>query len=355
MHILEGMMVNLGLIASLALILPTSVVSLASHQNYARQSNLICPSLPTSNGDRKIGIVIDSSGSNDWTDPDGLRIAAGKQLNSALVQTDLVTVIEFSSSARTLYPLGSPAGAASVFDKIPSSGGTSIYSGVKQAIDELTKPNAGNTTGRSGIVVLTDGEDSSITQLIQQLTRAQSLGIRVSFGFLSPTLPAGVQTLLTAILNTGGRYGTISNAAGQQSFINSVLLNGLTGNDIVSGASVLYPDVAIAGRVSATESQTYTYTAQPGEKLNFTVLALSGQALDLTLRDTKASTDIKKASTDAKGRGSVTYDATSNIELGLIISTTNTTSGLYTVGVNSSLGTRSYSGQCNITTTPPKK
>lgn len=193
---------NLGLIASVALILPTSVVSLASHQNYARQSNLICPSLPTSKGDRKIGVVIDSSGSNDWTDPDGLRIAAGKQLNSALVPTDLVTVIEFSSSARTLYPLGSPAGAAGVYDKISSSGGTNIYSGVKEAIDELTKPNAGNTIGRSGIVVLTDGEDGSITQLIQQLNRAQSLGIRVSFGFLSPTLPSGVQTLLTAILNT---------------------------------------------------------------------------------------------------------------------------------------------------------
>lgn len=348
-------MLSLGLIASLALILPTSVVSLASHQNYARQSDLICPSLPTSNGGRKIGIVIDSSGSNDWTDPDGLRIAAGKQLNSALVQTDLVTVIEFSSAATILYPLGSPVGAAGVFDKIPALGGTNIYSGVKQAIDELTKPTAGTTTGQSGIVVLTDGEDSSITLLIGQLNRAKSLGIRVSFGFLSPSLPAGVQTLLTAILDTGGRYGTISNAAGQQSFINSVLLNGLTGNDNGSGSSVLYPDVAIAGRVSSTESQTYSYTAQPGEKLNFTVLALSGQALDLTLRDAKASTDIKKASTDVKGRGGLTYDATSTIELGLVISTTNTTSGLYTVGVNSSLGTRSYSGQCNITTTPPKK
>lgn len=348
-------MVNLGLIASLALILPTSVMSLATHQNYARQSNLLCPSLPISNGGRKVGIVIDSSGSNSYTDPNNLRIAAGKQLNSALVQTDLVTVIDFSSSATTLYPLGNPAGAASVFDKIPASGGTNIYSGVKQAIDELTKPNTGNTTGQSGIVVLTDGEDSSITLLIGQLTRAQSLGIRVSFGFLSPSLPAGVQSLLTAILNTGGRYGTISNAVGQQSFINSVLLNGLTGNDNGSSASVLYPDVAIAGRVSSTESQTYSYTAQPGEKLNFTVLALSGQALDLTLRDAKASTDITKASTDAKGRGSLIYEATSSFDLGLVISTTNTTSGLFTVGVNSSLGTRSYSGQCNITTTPPKK
>lgn len=349
------MMLNLGVIAGLALFLPTSVFSLASHKNYARQSNLICPSLPTSNGGRKVGVVIDSSGSNDWTDPDGLRIAAGKQLNSALVQTDLVTVIDFSSTATTLYPLGSPAGAAGVFDKIPASGGTSIYSGVKQAIDELTKPTTGTTTGRSGIVVLTDGEDSSIILLISQLNRAQSLGIRVSFGFLSAVLPAGVQTLLTAILNTGGRYGTISNAAGQQNFINSVLLNGLTGNDTGSGSSVLYPDVAIAGRVSSAESQTYSYTTQPGEKLNFTVLALSGQTLDLTLRDAKASTDIKKASTDSKGRGSLTYDATSTVELGLVISTTNSTSGLYTIGVNSSIGTRSYSSQCNVTITLPKK
>lgn len=350
-------MLNLLLtLISLALILPASVLSLASHKNYARQSNLICPSLPTSNGGRKVGIVIDSSGSNGSTDPNDLRIAAGKQLNSALVETDLVTVIDFDSSATTLYPLGIPAGAAGVFDKIDASGGTNIYSGVKQAIDELTKQNTGTTTGRSGIVVLTDGEDGSITLLIGQLSRAQSLGIRVSFGFLSPTLPSGVQTLLTAILNTGGRYGTISNAGGQQSFINSVLLNGLTGNDNGgSGASVLYPDVAIAGRVSSAESQTYSYSAQPGEKLNFTVVALSGQTLDLTLRDVKASTDIKKTSTDPKGHGSLTYETTSATELGLVISTTNSTSGLFTVGVNSSLGTRSYSGQCNITITPPKK
>ena len=60
--------------------------------------------LATSNGGRKVAIVIDSSGSMSSTDPNDLRITAGKALNNQLVsasaaagagkKADLVTVVE---------------------------------------------------------------------------------------------------------------------------------------------------------------------------------------------------------------------------------------------------------------------
>lgn len=60
--------------------------------------------LATSNGGRKVAIVIDSSGSMATTDPNNLRITAGKALNNQLVtagaatggkKADLVTVVEY--------------------------------------------------------------------------------------------------------------------------------------------------------------------------------------------------------------------------------------------------------------------
>ncbi len=59
--------------------------------------------LATSNGGRKVAIVIDSSGSMSSTDPYDLRITAGKSLNNQLVSSagatggkkaDLVSVVE---------------------------------------------------------------------------------------------------------------------------------------------------------------------------------------------------------------------------------------------------------------------
>lgn len=115
---------------------------------------------------RKIGIVVDSSGSNADTDPGNFRISAASAFNDQLIsvaeagpdgRSDLVTVIDFDDSARVIYPLGDPAGAATVFSSIDSSGGTYIAGGLSAAIDEIGTEIAVPTRGKSGIVVLTDG------------------------------------------------------------------------------------------------------------------------------------------------------------------------------------------------------
>ena len=333
----------------LALVLAFSVQISATgseHQNIAR-ADPGCPQLPTSSGGRKIAIVVDSSGSNVDTDPSNLRVVAAKNLNSLLVskgqassggQSDLVTVIDFDSSASVIYSLGDPATATS--DKIDSSGGTNIASGVKAAIDELTKTQGDVTAGRSGIVVLTDGEDSSLKSLLAQLANARNLGIRVAFGFLSPQPPSSASDLLKAILDTGGVYSTITSDRAQEDFVNLVVRHGLTGadtSDSANGTTVLYPGLAVAANVSSTSSpKSFTYSAQGGENLNFSVNALSGQTLDVVLRDTKEAKDINKTSTNKSGNAELLYTASQAVDLALDVTTTNATTGLFTVGFNSS-------------------
>jgi Mg-chelatase subunit ChlD len=134
-----------------------------------RDSGPTCADLTakSNNGDRKIAIVIDSSGSMTSSDPDDLRLSAGRTINDWLIsksevvggkKVDLVTVIDFDSSATLDYPLGDPAGANASFSKIGAFGGTYIASGVKMGVAQITGSGTGDTSKRSGIVVFTDGE-----------------------------------------------------------------------------------------------------------------------------------------------------------------------------------------------------
>jgi hypothetical protein len=269
-----------------------------------------------------------------------LRITAGKSLAASLVTAggspDQVTVVDFDSSAAVIYPLGSPAGAGPSFDTIDSSGGTSIYDGVKLALDELTKANA-PTAGVGGIVVLTDGEDTSVTLLVTQLVRAKGLGVRVSFGFLSPDSSASSPSVLSAILDTGGVFSTFQDSEALKTFISSVVSHGLTSSESAASNSVLLPGLTIVGNVSAAAAATYTYSAIAGEDLNFTVKALSSQSLSVKLSDKTASKDVGTQATDSTGSAGVLYIASSAAELELSVSTTNATSGLFSVSLGSSV------------------
>jgi hypothetical protein len=138
-----------------------------------RDSSPICTDLraKSNDGDRKIAIVIDSSGSMAESDPANLRLIAGKSVVDWLIskheatstrKPDLVTVIDFDEIATLDYPLGDPAGADSSLDGIGADGGTFIAGGVELAIDQLTASGTGATSDRSGILVFTDGEVSTI-------------------------------------------------------------------------------------------------------------------------------------------------------------------------------------------------
>jgi hypothetical protein len=148
-----------------SLLLSTAV---ATPLNYLFKRASTCSSIhaKSDNGNRKVAIVIDSSGSMVDSDPANLRLSAGVELTNwlisdkeatASVKPDLVTVINFSDEATLDYPLGDPGNADSAFNGIGADGGTFIAGGVQMAIDQIVGGPA-PTAQRSGIVVFTDGE-----------------------------------------------------------------------------------------------------------------------------------------------------------------------------------------------------
>jgi Mg-chelatase subunit ChlD len=155
----------LTLLWSLNLINATPTpVSLVPRSTSSTCSNL---HVLSNNGDRKIAIVIDTSGSMSESDPYNLRLEAGKRIVDWLIsdaeakgsnKADQVAVIDFADSAHLDYALGDPGNANSAFDSMGADGGTFIADGVDMAIAQLTADGSGDTAKRSGIFVFTDGE-----------------------------------------------------------------------------------------------------------------------------------------------------------------------------------------------------
>jgi hypothetical protein len=312
---------------------------------------------------RKLAIVIDSSGSNTVTDPGGLRIAAGRSFNAALrtvestkntnLRPDRSAVIDFDSSARVISPLDDPSKAN--FDAIDSDGGTLIASGVGAAISELTKDAPSETQNRSGIVVLTDGQDINVAALVAQVNRADSLGIRVNFGFLSPpanpvpnarALAAGhgdqalstlaatdaaPTTLTEAILATGGFFATIDSARAQQDFVDVVTQRGATAIDDTNGrddGGVLRPGLTVTGLATAGAPDTFTYPAQADRALKVTVTT-TGTPVTAALVDVRAGKDVATGDTAPTGSTTLAYTPPRTGPLELRVS--GGTSAVYTV------------------------
>ncbi|KAK3329515.1 hypothetical protein B0H66DRAFT_28350 [Apodospora peruviana] len=248
-------------------------------------------SINSNNGDRKVAIVIDSSGSMSGSDPDDLRLIAARALNQFLISNaeaggqkpDQVVVIGFDDTAYTVFGPGDPGDpeADKELSLIVASGGTYIAGGVLQAIDQIGKMS-GDTKERSAIVVFTDGSDSSTDTLVDAIKQATSLGIRVSFGFLDLSASYQPEDVLLAVRDSKGVYATITVAAGSRNFVNYVLLNGLTHRDNPQGAGDrLLSGLATTQFIDGSTSVTLKYSASQGERANFTLYSITGDHLGM--------------------------------------------------------------------------
>ncbi|KAH8646501.1 hypothetical protein BGZ60DRAFT_553823 [Tricladium varicosporioides] len=309
---------------------------------------------------RRIAIVVDSSGSNTWTDPTNQRIKAAIALAKTLTTSanaedgtapDRVTVIDFDDFARVVSPMGDPSKVT--FNGIDSEGGTDIGSGISLAIDEILKSDSDPVAHQSGIILLTDGSDGNPANQIRQLERAAKAGIRVSIGFLDPTSLKNINKrhlsrrdpamdLLFAILHTGGTYSTIDTAEAQENFINLVSNHGLTDMDSPSGlASVstfLLPDLTIADLISV-EPRRFLYIAKAGERLNITVTKLSHSlSISATLQDIGQTMNISTLSVNTTAtvfRFEAITDTVLQLEVDPLFS--NKIEGAFTVGLRTHL------------------
>ncbi|KAK4123659.1 hypothetical protein N657DRAFT_419903 [Parathielavia appendiculata] len=359
----------LGKLAGFSAILALSAQAVAGARLLVRQNGTECSTLignvDAGNGGRKVGIVIDSSGSMIDNDPDDLRLEAAKLLNSKLITSaaatggktgDVVTVVEFSSVAEVLYPLGDPSGAVSSIDSIEADGGTFIGGGVSAALDELTKASSGATVDRTGILVLTDGVDDPsylITDTIESIERATELGIRVSFGFLAIDAAQQDSRITTAIIRSGGTFTTLNTAGDASLFVAQALLNGLAGAPR-SGPVAVLPGLKTAGLLSQTSSNTFSYMAQAGESLNVTVTAIDSIDLKVTLRNGDTNTDFKTAATDASGIAFLEHTTQERLNLSIAVTADNAAaSGLFSVQLGSSLNPCTGNPSTNATLPTP--
>lgn len=268
---------------------------------------------------RKIAIVIDSSADNKRTDPKNLRIAAAKDFNNRLTtkaeaagtnQPDLVTVVDFADKANIIYPLGDPE---ETILNIGSSGNVFITGGIEKAIGELTRDSHVSTENKTGIVMFTTRIPNSEPQMVENINRAKTLGIRVSVGYLrSDNVVIPNQAFSAAILDTGGIFSIFNSADAYQSFVDLVIANGPTQADNPNNTNTkILSGLSLISVTSANSPRTITYSAQAGEKLEFSIQSQLNVSSTLQGGQDSEGTAFR----DASGKGSLTLDGNGTLAL----------------------------------------
>jgi hypothetical protein len=269
------------------------------------------------NFNRAVVMVIDSSGSNNTTDPSNQRVVASAETIRRLTSIaeglagnqapDLAGVIDFDSSVKVLSPLADPDVAVATVNRIDSSGGTCIDCGIGAAIQQLDDINAAGfrafVKDRASIVVFTDGENSrGPAPVIQAIVAATLKGIRVHFGFLNPIgvnrsasrgepdeppvgraalpLAEGAPTTIEeAVRLSGGVYAVISDAASQVAFVSQIYERGLVNLDRsdTSGGAVAGQTQTSDSLIDGQEMKSYSFRGKAGEAARVIVRATGFQ------------------------------------------------------------------------------
>lgn len=109
-----------------------------------------------------VALVLDSSGSMDWNDPNDLRLKGAKEFVGGLIEGDRATVIDFDATASVTQPLTTDLAAVNEsIDRIDSSGGTDIGEGLHRMNREFDR-NSKDSRAKVAIL-LSDGESFAET------------------------------------------------------------------------------------------------------------------------------------------------------------------------------------------------
>ncbi len=291
---------------------PTSLISVVIGENSLAPNSGPYVSNPIevliSNVNRRLVVVVDSSGSNSSTDPKNIRIDAAKTTLKTLISLteaqatntvpDLAGAIDFDSSVKVLSQLDDPDKVIPKLNSIDSSGGTDIAGGINSAVQILEAK--GLVKDKSSIVVFTDGQNNAgPTPVIQAIVNATAKGIRTHYGFLQPfvfkksksipsdapagyvaplfatkraqTLPA---TIEEAVLASGGVYAAINDAESQVVFIDQIDNKGFTNSDSSadSGGQTVIGQTQTADVLSdPLLSRSFIFTGQVNEEVQVNV------------------------------------------------------------------------------------
>lgn len=180
-------------------------------------------------------------------------------------------------------------------------------------------------------------QDSYTTSLVSSINRAASQGIRVSFGYLSLSEDFQDPSVLSAIRSSGGSYSTLADAAGVSSWVNSILVNGLTGNDNSQGANnIIFAGLSTTHEISGSHTDSLTYNAQNNENIMFTISSINAGAL--TAEALYGGKSLQSAQVSSYGSSSFNVTSPGNGEMTVKVSTKNAPKqSLYAVGAYSNL------------------
>jgi hypothetical protein len=194
--------------------------------------NVDCTGSGQSQG-HDIALIIDTSGSMAWNDPNRLRAEAAKLFSATIDGQDRITVIGFSSSGYIIWPLQSVESASDAFNAaidryIGVGGGTNISDGLSRAYGQL---NDGTDRPKLAIL-LTDGEQdppSSYNPYWQSAFQQQGWPV-YTFGLSSSAGRARLQAIADT---TGGAYAELTDATQLAQFYNSLRVQ-VFGNTLVA-------------------------------------------------------------------------------------------------------------------------
>lgn len=241
-------------------------------------------------------LIIDSSGSMSWEDPQDLRKDGAKAYVTASTARDRVGVIDFDSSVTIRHEPANPVtDRQSLFDAIDaidSSGGTNLGAGVQAGCDMLR--SSGEQDAKTGLF-LTDGRGSYADQASCFVDEGWPL---FTFGLGDGT----DEDLLAAMAEqTGGTFVKLDDATSMVCEFQRVrsLASGLEPDACERAGTILEGEILtfVQEVVEALAQVTFTIS-WPGSDIELELVSPSGRTID---RSTVAS--------DVRRETGATYDA----------------------------------------------
>ena len=227
-------------------------------------------------------LIIDSSGSMSWNDPQNLRKEAAKIFVDTAQDNDQIVIVDFDSYAYarwSLQPLtDNRTGIKSAIDSINSSGGTNISRGLLEAYDEL---NSSTQPYKKAAVLLTDGQGSYYDEALLYSQRGWPI-FTIGLGYSTDV------NLLTKIANdTGGKYFALSDPNQLQNVYFEIATQ-ITGGSILTNTSTNMTtgqNFNTSVTVPVNQQSTTFLTNWPGSDVSTTLISPSGQPIDSNTND----------------------------------------------------------------------
>jgi Ca-activated chloride channel homolog len=200
-------------------------------------------------------INFDASGSMELgfapTDPERLRVVAGKKLVDTLGDNDQAAILDFSTSRKTSGFRASRLLQAftsdktllkTAIDKVAGEGGTPLYASVLDALNLLNSISVSN----KAIVLLTDGiPDGDSASFTDALTQAQSQTVPIF------TIGLGTNIDFTKLQNlaqqTGGTFAEARDANALNTVFGNIGVGISQGRVIVTGKGQFAQTLASSG------------------------------------------------------------------------------------------------------------